>query len=138
MSIELKSTGFLIDEYLTTELKLDHFGKTPEILLRLEQLDVCIQRRLKHTKVNKELVRLYFQLKEVLKLCWDAQEVVMKYSRNEYLLIHGDNVNEDALVECAYAAIDAQRYNARRNQLIREIDTLLGESQYTQLEKSYA
>lgn len=137
MSIELKSTGFLIDEYLTTELKLDHFGKTPEILLRLEQLDVAIQRRLKNTNGNRRIVELYFELKKVLKLCWDAQEIVMSADLDWEKIIKDDSYYY-RVIEIGIAAKDAQKFNAQRNKLIREIDTLLGESQYTQLEKSYA
>ena len=55
--------------------------------------------------------------------CWFAQEAVM-------------NGGDDAKV--AEAAKMAQITNARRNKLIRAIDDRLGESDNTQLSKTYA
>ncbi len=54
--------------------------------------------------------------------CWFAQEVVMSSK--------GDT-------ETAIAARIAQRMNARRNALIREIDMRFGEQHYSPTEKSY-
>lgn len=124
MSIELKSTGFLIDELITAELKMKHFGKN-HLQERYEQLNTAISKRLgRHNDSDKShtLSILVLNLKRVNQKCWDAQETVMK---------------SFAAVTVAKAAKEAQRLNAQRNGIIREIDDLLGESQYSQLEKSY-
>jgi hypothetical protein len=55
--------------------------------------------------------------------CWAAQETVMTATDP---------------VEIAKAATKAQQTNARRNALIRAIDERLGESDNTQLRKTYA
>lgn len=54
--------------------------------------------------------------------CWFAQE----------RLLSGKDDHE-----VAEAARDAQKLNARRNQLIRAIDEELGQGEFTQLRKSY-
>lgn len=127
MSIELKSTGFLIDEILTTELKMKHFGKDA-VQERYKMLDDAIRRRLsRHIDVDKlhTLSILTLNLKRVNENCWDAQEEVMNNDLTTPLVV-------------AMAAKLAQALNAQRNSLIREIDDLLDESQYSQLGKSYA
>lgn len=124
MSIELKSTANLIDELITVELKMIHFGKDA-LQERYEMLDQAISRRLsRHTDVAKlhTLSILTLNLKEINSICWEAQETVMKSSN---------------VIQIATAAKQAQKLNAKRNSIIREMDELLGESQYTQLEKSY-
>lgn len=126
MSIELKSTASLIDELCITELKMVHFGKD-KLQERYEMLDAAISRRLKrHTDADKlhTLSILTLNLKHINGKCWDAQEEVMKGDLTEPLVV-------------AMAAKQAQNLNAVRNNVIREIDDLLGESQYSQLEKSY-
>lgn len=126
MSIELKSTATLIDELITVELKMIHFGKD-KLQERYEMLDAAISRRLKrHSDVDKlhTLSVLTLNLKEINSACWKAQETVMKWDLNVPIVV-------------AEAAKEAQRLNAKRNNIIREMDDLLGESQYTQLEKSY-
>lgn len=125
MSIELKSTGFLIDELLITEIKLKHFGSTA-VQERYDMLNQAIAKRLsRHNDKDKAhtLSILILNLKRVNQECWDAQETVMK---------------EYAAVKVATAAKEAQKLNAKRNSLVREIDELLGEGQYSQLGKSYA
>ena len=54
--------------------------------------------------------------------CWFAQEIVMSSKAEE---------------EISKAAKTAQRMNARRNALIREIDIRLGEQYFSPTEKSY-
>lgn len=145
MSIELKSTGTLIDELITTELKIEFFqqesAKLSNLQSRHEQLDLAITRRLsRQNQENKDIFYilsiLIMKLRATNRKCWVAQDTVMS---NSYLR----NMSEDCshyckYQECALAAIEAQRQNSQRNIYIREIDKLLGEDQYTQLEKSYA
>jgi hypothetical protein len=125
MSVELKSTGTLIDEFITTTLKIDHFGKDTALIERLDKLDTAIAKRVsRHPKSKYPAMSLMvLELRSVLKKCWDAQELVMKGFDNQTV---------------AMAAQEAQRLNAERNKLIRKIDEELNEAQYTQLEKSYA
>lgn len=126
MSIELKSTGFLIDELLTTEIKLKHFGSAA-VQERYDMLDIAIKSRLsRHNDKDKfhTLSVLILKLKQVNQNCWDAQERVMKNDLKYPKPI-------------AIAAKQAQTLNAQRNSLMREIDDLLGESRFSQLEKSY-
>lgn len=128
MSIELKTTAYLIDELLVTELKMIHFGRD-SLQERYEMLDIAISRRLsRHTDVDKlhTLSVLTLNLKQVNFLCWNAQEIVMKKE---------DTVED--IYDIATAAKQAQKLNAQRNSIIREMDELLGESQFSQLEKSY-
>lgn len=129
MSIELKSTASLIDELIVCELKMKHFGKDM-LQERYEMLDAAVTKRLsRHTDIDKlhTLAILTLNLKQTNMKCWNAQEVVMKHPTLD--------VNVAWVV--AKAAIQAQKLNAIRNSLIREMDELLGENQYTQLEKSY-
>lgn len=57
--------------------------------------------------------------------CWFAQEAVQ---------LHEISGNHKA---CAEAAVAAQRFNARRNQLIRAIDRRFGEVDISPTEKTY-
>lgn len=128
MSIELKSTATLIDELLTAEIKLKHFG-SDTVQERYNMLDIAIKSRLsRHNDKDKfhTLSVLILKLKRVNQDCWDAQERVM---------LREDTIEDT--IEIATAAKQAQKLNAQRNNIIREIDDLLGESQYSQLEKSY-
>lgn len=137
MNIELKSTGFLIDEMITTELKMEHFGKTDTLLERGNALLLAIVQRIESQCIDYETTKALYELIEQLsdnnKKCWDAQDDIMKYAK--WL---EEAYDPDHLASCAWAAVDAQKLNAKRNKLIRDIDTLLGEEQFTQLEKSYA
>lgn len=132
MSIELKSTATLIDELITTELKMIHFGKD-RLQERFEMLDTAITHRLsRHTDAAKlhTLGILTLNLKETNLACWNAQETVMSHDLET-------SSNPDVNLIVATAAKMAQKLNAQRNNIIREMDDLLGESQYSQLEKSY-
>lgn len=136
MNIELKSTGFLIDETITTDLKLIFFGETAEIRKRKDALDKVINKRVFESNVDtKKLFRLTNKLRVILEDCWDAQDEVMNINR--MCKADGKWYAQD-YESIAKAAIRAQELNAHRNKIIREIDTLLGESEFTQLEKSYA
>lgn len=136
MNIELKSTGFLIDENITTDLKLIFFGETVEIRKRKDALDEVISKRIFESSVDtKKLFRLINKLRVVLEDCWDAQDEIMNINRMckadlKWYAQDYENI--------AKAAIKAQELNAERNKLIRQIDALLGESEFSQLEKSYA
>lgn len=132
MSIEYKSTGSLIDEMVTALLKTTKTTKNKGgNEKRWNLLSDAISKRFEKSPVpiyDERVVDLWQELSETLEACWDAQEEVMIFS---------DPQDYHEVERCAMAAIEAQRLNAKRNRLIRELDELLGESDYTQLEKSY-
>ena len=147
MNIELKSTGFLIDEWITSDLKVKHIG-TEETLSRHLLLDNVVRKRLNNKDlieyneaVKNGLVNLVVQLRDTLTKCWDAQDRVMIGAETIRILqeksyqYQADSLDEYR--DVAMSAIEAQNLNAQRNRLIRQIDKLLGESEFTQLEKSY-
>lgn len=129
-SITEKSTGILIDERITAGFKLEA-KPSPEIEQRIKELDTVIEQRVGENwhHINKYVIELERQLK----LCWDAQEVVM-HTRLRPELNWEDR--ED-LYRLAVAGKTAQSTNAERNKLIRSIDTALGELNGSTLEKTY-
>lgn len=131
--IAYKSTGFLIDEFLTTTIKLRVFPGNLEVATKSTKLANEILLRLDNgdTHDREKLADLIVRLEKVLKTCWDAQEDVMDFAKSKYK-------NNRDFRKCAIAAVTAQRYNAKRNKLIREIDTLLGELDRSVTEKTYA
>ena len=102
--IEIKSIGFLIDEYITTmfKAKVGVKGATSRAV------DLCnaIDNRLLATNWQGDGVIL--ELQDVSRRCWDAQDRIMNPG-----LSHA---------EVAKAARDAQVTNTQRNTLIRKID----------------
>ena len=121
MNVELKTTGELIDELITTQLKLSFFGYNEEIISRELALISAINKRLTDKQIL-ELAELVGELEEVSKQCWDAQEIITK-----------SHIRDDI----ADAAIKAQQQNVIRTKLIRKIDNFVNESGFTRLEKSY-
>lgn len=134
MSIEIKSTGTLIDEAITTSLKVMYIKDNVENTKRYSLLVQVIVRRLENINpgIRESLDKLWQELSKTLENCWDAQEEVMKYNN-----IEQEEYDPDSYTNCALAAIKAQKLNAQRNRLIRQIDALLGEQEFSQLEKSY-
>lgn len=136
MSLEYKSTGALIDEWITARMKaqarpIEENENRATLLkqlidLRLAQKD---QELVNSTEFRMLMLELSFQLQ----LCWDAQEIVMKYQQ-----IALDDLSQTALYALARGAVQAQVTNATRCKLVRDIDTMLGETDRTYLEKTYA
>jgi hypothetical protein len=134
MDITQKSTGYLIDEWITTTFKVE-VNPTQENMNRMRALDTAIQKRL-----NGRQDDIYWQvvkLRVVLRQCWEAQEIVRdnedirEPDRNDSVF----TINK--WIETAKAGIKAMTTNRERNKLIREIDDILGESEYTPLDKTY-
>lgn len=115
--ITRKSTGFLIDEYITATFKKDS--------TRISLLKDAIQQRLNYVDASilLKIVKLSIELSDTSKQCWDAQQTI-------YESKGCTNYEKIAL-----AGITAQETNAKRNAIIRQIDTLLGE--ITVLNKTY-
>lgn len=132
MDITQKSTGFLIDELITARFKVE-VHPTQETIQRARLLDAAIRTRLNGREDDIYLQVVKLQL--VSRQCWNAQEIVMGYKNMKHSPYLKDNTIH--LIKIADAAITAQRTNAERNGLIREIDTILQEEAFTGLEKTY-
>lgn len=137
MGIELKSTGTLIGELITTALKIDHMGEKPEFLSRRNELTNVINTRLQKTipectinSVGYALGELVFDLSTILSNLWDEQEVLYKFRKD------APKTNEE-YKSCAEAGINSLKLNAKRSELIIQIDKFLGEESTTFLEKSF-
>lgn len=124
-----KSIGFLLDEFFTASLKYkNNVGdseKTIERLRRLKEIIFGILSKYNDPEQGKVFSGLAGELFNTVSDCWDAQEVVMNYPLDGYEK------------EIAIAAKEAQRLNAIRNSLIKQIDELLGYAETTVLDKSY-
>jgi hypothetical protein len=130
MDLSFKSTGALIDEYLTSELKVKA-NNSLENVERNKQLNTLVKLRVRD---RYDVVgSLVLELQMWLRQCWDAQEVVMKYKGKA---IH--NLTVEELYQLGSASLLAQNTNAERCRVVREIDKALGESDRTYLEKTYA
>ena len=123
----IKSTGTLIDEMYTAELKADAGSEAASD--RRHALGIIVMTRMlpliTDMAKHREFHRIMRELKDVLKQCWDAQEIVAntEMDTDEHIRI------------IAEAGKRAQITNAARNKLIRQLDALLGEE--SQLEKTY-
>lgn len=134
-SLEIKSTGALIDEYITSTFK-NLINPTVENFQRYTALyNVCNER----LGDRRPLIsNLYDQLTDILWQCWQAQERINE--ENPYLDLHiksDEPVDLNSITRLAYAGKMAQKTNAIRCQLVRKIDQVLGESDRTYLEKTY-
>lgn len=131
---EIKSTGFLVDELLTLDLKIAA-GNTDAVARRHELGNVVIERSAKLVTVGdltkyREFQRTTAELAVVLKDCWDAQDIIMS-------LPPAHECSVDQLYEMAVRAKEAQETNARRNRLVRRLDAIMDEMAWTQLAKTY-
>jgi len=128
---EVKSTGTLVDELLTTDLKWDAGAEVQD---RRHELANTVTGRtavlLDDMTRYREFQQNLQELKVILKLCWDAQEVIMSSP-------DPTQCTQDQLMTLAIAAKEAQRTNAIRNRYIRKMDELVGETERTQLAKTY-
>jgi len=138
MDITVKSTGFLIDEWITACFKRDA-THSYESIIRYELLSAALNKRLEGYYQNeaqwKTLHDLINALRAQSRLCWNAQEEIMGFNEftfSPYL------VNDLSKLErFCEAAVTAQKTNARRNKIIRQIDRFLGEADIMPLEKTY-
>ncbi len=119
--ITSKSTGQLLDELVTnafkTEFSSRHGGTLEEFETRYELLRSAIERRL-----GTDLAGLIHDLVLVSMATWHSQEVVMHERSDQAVAAAGRN---------------AQRTNALRTRIIREIDRVLGEAGISITTKTY-
>lgn len=119
--ISEKSTGILVDELITNAFKtafaVTAGASTAEFDARYELLRNALEERL-----GADAALLIHDLSIVMMATWQAQEIVM-------------TENDDTVV--APAARRAQRMNAQRTKIIRQIDSLLGEAAISITTKTY-
>lgn len=118
--LEVKSTGQIADELTISVIKAENGIDTADRVIRLK---VVLNERVKDLTGLKDFADLLALLENVNRDCWDAQDVIMAASDYTTVAIH---------------AKKAQQLNARRNRLIRDIDTLMNELDRSYLEKNYA
>ena len=134
MDIATKSTGQLIDEWITTQFKLE-VKPNAETINRHGDLEAII---IKRVGDRMELIDHHIQkLRIVLRQCWNAQETVMKYHKLKIPDRLDSWVTMNDWITLGQAGITAQKTNAQRNAIIRDIDTILLESSITPLDKTY-
>ncbi len=123
LQIELKTTGFLIDEWITSKLKMEDGveGATQRYVALSDA--IAIRTGLASVAEQGALDELVDKLRLVSRECWNAQEkVCLLDSRHPRIGFHAKR---------------AQSTNAKRTALIRRIDSILGEEEITTLEKTY-
>jgi hypothetical protein len=119
--ISEKSTGQLVDELVTNAFKTEFSARRGTAL---EEFDARYEllRGALAAKLGNDVAVLIHDLAVVAMATWQAQEVVMSEA-------------DDHVV--AAAARQAQRLNARRTRLIRELDRLLGDAGISITTKTY-
>lgn len=118
--IEIKSIGFLIDEYITTLFKVA--AKVNGADERRGVLSDVISAKLSDDNWMNDAAVI--ELYGMLRLCWDAQDKIME--------------GDVSSIETVRAARLAQTSNAERNALIRKLDEKFGDKERSPLEKTYA
>ncbi len=126
MDVTTKTTGYLIGEYITIQLK-EKYAKDDqqrkEAQERIVLLEEALTKRISlRAAISGEYIRLYNNLYQALKECWDAQEVVM------------DSLDPQEVYNAAKTTLIK---NKERNIAIRALDQFFGESYYSHLEKTY-
>lgn len=130
MTLQMKSRGTVIDEWITAGLKYEH-TPSAENRRRLEALGTLVIEL--HTEDElRKIESLVEELSHELAECWRAQEIIMEYRTTNL-----SSLSYAALQKLGAAAILAQVTNGRRNQYVRQIDSLLGDEFSTPLKKSY-
>ncbi len=132
LTIEMKSTGFLMDELITARFKVE-VNPTQETIQRMRLLDAAVRLRLNGRE--DDIFLQVTKLQIVSRQCWKAQEIIMEYKDMAFEMYHHNDHRD--LKRVTKAAIEAQKTNGERNKLIKEIDTVLGESDVSVLGKTY-
>lgn len=124
MDISQKTVGFLIDELITTRIKIyvqDDLDKVRELAVRGADLVAAIDKQSELRGLGEAIECLIMaDIK-----CFFEQEELFKFDR------------ADKKVEAGASAIKVQRLNAERNNWMRTIDSVLGLSKFTVTDKTY-
>lgn len=131
---EIKSTGFLVDELITLDLKIAA-GNEEARERRHELANTIVERTARLVKdadlmKYREFQRTMAELIEVQERCWNAQEIFRYLPTTDECTLY-------QIYEKARAGEEAQETNARRNRLVRKLDGIMNETARTQLEKTY-
>lgn len=132
-SLELKSTGFLCDELCTTQMKLDA-GNSEAIERRHKLGNIVMSRMLSiadDMEKHRQYQSAYKALCDVLRQLWDSEEKITSFPDVSECSIH-------QLYQLAGIAQHSRKLNARRTDLMREIDIIVGEQERAPLRKTYA
>lgn len=130
--IDYKSTGMLLNDLITTGLKIRFIGTKKEFIQRQKDiLEVLKSRRCYYDLEEFNKVEKHFTLlQSVLHDLWWEQEIL-------YQNLQFDTEDHKKCLELAIAGVNSLKLNARRSEIIREIDSILGEESSTVLEKSF-
>jgi hypothetical protein len=120
-AISEKSTGQLVDELITNAFKTAYAARTGASVEEFE-LRYGLLRSVLLQRLGQDVADIIHDLCVVSLATWQAQEVVM-------------HEPDDRVA--ASAGRQAQRMNARRSHIIREIDRLVGEARISITTKTY-
>lgn len=124
MDISQKTVGFLIDELITTRIKISlekDLDKLQGLAIRGTDLSTAIDRQLGLRDLGDAIERLIMADID----CFFEQEKLFKCDKD------GDKVG------AGEAAMNVQHLNAARNNWMRTIDSILGLGEYTVTDKTY-
>lgn len=135
ITIDYKSTGTLLNEFITANLKFKYIGEKPEFRQRIEDLTEALSKRDVHfTTAGTDRFNLvaeeFSDLEVILDKLWWAVEASIK-------LRDADRNDLEAIKTLGFASVEAFELNAERCNIIRDMDNKLGEGHVTFLEKSY-
>ena len=126
MNVTVKTTGYLVGEYITIKLKAKYAKDETQLhesLKRIWLLDEALKHRIDYSSIDTiQYNILYKNLERALIACWNAQEVVM------------DSLDPNEVYTAAKTTLIE---NKNRNVAIRALDEFFGESYYSHLEKTY-
>lgn len=122
--IEIKSIGFLIDEWITAQFKVS--AGAMDARERRDNLHEAIDARL--SDIDWQSDDDVLKLRGVSNKCWYAQEKIMEADMSDWRSFCG----------VARAARIAQKTNGQRNVLIKKLDRRFGDKGISPLEKTYA
>lgn len=126
MDVTIKTTGYLIGEYITINLKAKYAKddtQRKEAEERIILLGEALDKRISAKHIDwHEYGKLYDALYNALYECWHAQETVM------------DSLDPQEVYSAAKTTLIK---NKERNIAIRALDQFFGDEYYSHLEKTY-
>jgi hypothetical protein len=134
ITVDYKSTGTLLSEYIVTNLKIKYIGVKPDFIRRLADLRTALLHRdIDLTNIDTSerfsLIKKEFnELEKVHEEIWLAVEDTVK-------LRNADDF--ETVKQSGYAALKVFELNVVRVNLTRVMDEKLGENSVSYLEKSY-
>lgn len=136
MSIDYKSTATLMNELITTRLKIKNMGPKEPFLKREKDLIEALGKRPNWIIKLDLIIDDLNILSRILDNLWWEQEVLYQMINYDFQEELGDQDPRD-LLDMAQAGINSILLNRERSELTRKIDSVLGEESTTVLEKSW-